>query len=168
MTVFLAQSDIDPVTKKPKLSLGSEHNRARFADYLRANPKIRFRIEPLTPESKKQRGFYEGAVVPLIAYYQEGFDHTSNHDCQEVRGWLAREFNGEMKEIGGELVKVAKSTKGQLNKGFLERVLDWMNEQGYKTELLMPEDYKNWKAKIFPFGGPENYIDYLLQIGKLR
>ena len=104
----------------------------------------------------------------MVTYYQEGFDHTNHHDCKEIREWLGREFNGEFKSIGGKMQKVAKSTKGELNRGFIERVLDWMQENGYQTELLMPEDYKNWKAKIFPFGGPDNYIDYLLEIKKLK
>jgi hypothetical protein len=160
--VFLA------VSNEGKLSLGSPENRARFADFLKANNGMRFRIEPITPESKKQRNFFEGAVVPLIAYYQEGFDHTNSHDCKVIREWLKLEFHGEFRVVAGKSIKMAKSTKGELNRGFLEAVLDWAGGEGYQTELLLPVDYKLWKDTIYPYGGPDNYIDYLLEIGKLR
>ena len=167
MSTFYAQSEIG-ADGKPKLSMGSEHNRARFATDLKKNPGARYKIERLTPESRQQRGFYEGAVIPLIAYYQEGFDHNEWHDCKEVRNWLSREFNGEFRVMAGTSVKMAKSTKGELNRGLLERVLDWMGENGYKIELLNPERYKKWKNEVYPYGGPESYIDYLVECGELR
>lgn len=155
-------------SKNGKFSMGSEENAKRFLDFLKKNNGIRFKIDPLTPESRKQRSFFEGAVVPLIVYYQEGWDYKDSDDCKKMRGWLKNEFWAEFRIIGGKSVKVAKSTKGELNKGFLEAVIDWMNDQGYQTELLMPADYKHWKNKVFPFGGPDNYIDYLLEIKKLK
>lgn len=161
--VFWAES-----TQEGKFSMGSEDNAKRFRDFLKKNPGIRFKIDPLTPESNKQRGFYEGGVVPLITYYQDGLDYHKWEDCKQVRSWLNLAFNGEFKVIGGQSVKVPKSTKGVLNKGFLERILDWMEENGYQTELLVPSDYKYWRDAIFSTGGPDNYIDYLLSIGKLR
>jgi len=156
------------MSKDGKFSMGTEHNAIRFREFLKKNPNMRFKIDPLTPESNKQRAFFEGAVIPLITYYQEGFDYNSYEDCKTVRDWLKTELNGEFKVIAGHSVKVAKSTKGELNKGFLERVLDWMQDNGYQTELLLPEDYKKWRDEIFPWGGPENYIDYLLETKKLK
>lgn len=161
-TIFWAQS------KNGKFSMGSEHNAIRFKEFLKKNPDIRFKIDPLTPESNKQRGFFEGGVVPLITYYQEGFDYNNWEDCKKVRDWLKIEFNGEFRVIAGKSVKLSKSTKGQLNKGFLENVIDWATENGYQTELLLPKDYEHWRDEIFPFGGPESYLDYLLEIKKLK
>ncbi len=106
--------------------------------------------------------------MPLIAYYQENIDHRDPEDLRIVREWLKIEFHGKYITMGGKAVKVAKSTKGELNKGFLERVIDWAGEQGYQTELLLPEDYKYWKDKVYPNGGPEHYIDYLVECGKLK
>lgn len=160
--IFWAQS------KDGKFSLGSEFNAIRFREFLRKNPNIRFKIDPITPESNKQRNFFEGAVVPLVTYYQEGYDYHEGEDCRVVRDWLKTELNGEFRTIAGKAVKIAKSTKGELNRGFLERVIDWMTDNGYQTELLMPADYKKWRDEIFPFGGPETYIDYLLEINKLN
>ena len=163
--VFLAQSD---PTGNGKLSLGSDHNRARFADFLKANPGIRLRIEAITPESWKQRKMFEGAYVPFVAYFQENMDYNDSDDCQKVRDWLKIEFNGTFITMGGKAIKVPKSTKGELNRGFMERVLDWMGENGMPIELLSPVEYKNWHNKIRPYGGPASYLDYLVSVGKLR
>lgn len=166
--VFNAIVEINPETGKGRLSLGSDHNRARFADFLTAHVGSRVRIEPITPESKKQRDFFEGAVVPFVAFFQENLSWEDPEDLRTVREWLKIEFNGKFITLGGRSVKVAKSTKGELNRGFIERVLDWCGEQGYPTDLLLPEDYKHWKAKVFPYGGPKSYIGYLVECGKLR
>jgi len=161
MTVFLAKSD------KGNLSLGSNYNRARFSQFLKDNDGIRLRIEPETPENRKQRKFFEGAVVPLIAYYQEGKDYRNPDDLDEIREWLKMEFNPKMVVVSGKTQKVAGSTKGKLQDGFLEKVLDWITDQSYKTELLKPEDYKYWKDTIYAFGGPADYISYLISLNKL-
>lgn len=148
--------------------MGSEYNRLRLKQDLRQHTGSRYKIERVTPESNKQRRFFEGAVLPLIAYYQEGMHYENSSDLEKVREWLKIEFNGEMVVIKGKAIKVGGSTKGKLNTGFLERVIDWAESQGYQTELLNPAEYKHWHAAIFPFGGPDNYIDYLLELGKLK
>ncbi len=161
MPTFQAQS------KDGRLSLGSAYNRQRFQQFLTENPNARLKIEPLLPESIKQRGFFEGAVVPLIAYYQEDLDHRNDEDCSRVREWLKIEFNPQMVVIDDKVHKVPGSTKGKLQEGFLEKVMDWMTDQGYKVELLNPDDYKDWRDRIFPHGGPDNYIDYLAELNRL-
>lgn len=166
--VFLAQSEIDPTTGKGRLSMGSDHNRARFADFLRENPGVRLRIEAITPESGKQRRFFEGAIVPFVTFFQENMDWNDKDDLERVRNWLKIEFNGGFVTIGGKALKVPKSTKGELNRGLLERITDWLGEQGYPTQLLMPSDYKAWNDKVRPYGGPRTYIDYLIECGKLK
>lgn len=165
--VFLATSEIGP-DRKGKLSLGSPANRARFADFLTANPGIRLRIEAMTPESPKQRKYFEGAVVPFIAFFQENIDYNDADDLRRVRDWIMLEFNASYLTIGGKALKVPKTSKGELGRGLLERILDWCGEQGYPTEFLLPETYKDWNDRVRPDGGPETYLDYLVSIGKLR
>lgn len=164
---FLAISEIGN-DGKAKLSLGSEHNRARFADFLKANPGIRLRIEPITPESRKQRAYFEGAIIPFVTFFQENLNHKDADDLAKVRDWLKIEFNGAFITLGGKAVKVPKSTKGELNRGFLERIMDWCGEQGYPIDMLVPDDFKKWRDTVRPYGGPDDYIDYLVQCGKLR
>lgn len=161
-TVFWGQA------KDGKLSMGSEYNANRFKDFLRTHDGLRFKIDPLTPESNKQRNFFEGGVISLITYYQENLDYRDWRHCRKVRDWLLNEFSGEFVVIAGKSVRTRKTSRGELNKGLLDRILEWMDEQGYQTELLLPGNYKYWKDIIFPAGGPDNYIDYLLSIGKLR
>lgn len=167
MSTFWATAEIGK-DGKPRLSLGSDHNRARFADFLRKNVGVRIKIDPFTPESGKQRKFFEGAVVPLVAFYQENIDYRDYGDLKMVREWLKTEFNGKLITMGGRSVRLAKSTKGALNRGFLERVMDWMGEQGYQIEFLLPERYKDWHDRIYPSGGPKTYIEYLVKSGELR
>lgn len=157
-------------SKDGGFDLGSEFNRNRLKIDLRKNIGSRYKIERITPESDKQRRFFEGAVVPLVTFFQEGMSHEEPEDNRKVRDWLKIEFNGELVIIQGKSVKVAKSTKGQLNKGFLDRVIDWI-EESYGVDraiVLNPEDYKHWHDVIFPNGdGPDNYIDYLVELKKL-
>jgi hypothetical protein len=131
---------------------------------------MRFEITPLTPESTKQRKFFEGAVVPLVVFFQEGMDHRNTEDLRRMREALKIEFNGEFVPVGSKGVKkIGKSTKGELNKGFLNRVIEWI-EDSYGVdpkEVLNPKEYEKWRDEIFPYGGPDNYVDYLVSIGKL-
>ena len=146
------------------------YSRARFKQFLVEHPGIRLTITAELPESGRLRRHFEGAVVPLIAFYQEGMDHRSSDDRRKIREWLKEEFNGEMVEIGGRVHTVAKSTKGRavLNP-FVERVIDWLTENyAPPAEALDPEKFKHWRDTVFPLGGPETYIDYLVELHILK
>lgn len=155
-------------TKEGTLSFGT-YTRSKLKDFIKKNPNMPFEIVPVLPESNKQRGFFEGAVVPLVTYYQSGLDFRNKSDVAKVREWLKLEFNGEIVNILGKQVKIAKSTKRQLNQGFLERVIGWL-EENYSSpiESLNPEKYKHWRDTIYPMGGPDTYIEYLQEIGILQ
>lgn len=147
----------------------NDYTRGLFVEMLKANEGARLEIIKLTPESDNIRAYFEGAVVPFITFHQEGMSHKDSRDCRKVREWLKDEFNGEMVIVAGKAKRITASTIGRL-KDFIEKCMDWMGEQGYKIELLNPDDYKRWRDEIFPMGEPEdpdNYIDYLVSIGKL-
>jgi hypothetical protein len=146
------------------------HNRAKFMQFLKDNPGVRLKITPELPESGRLRRYFEGAIVPLIAFYQEGMDHRNSQDRRNIREWLKEEFNGEMINIGGTMHLVGHTTKGNAQlKPFVERVLDWMDENyAPPAEALDPERFKTWRDTIFPFGGPDNFIDYNVETGILR
>ena len=59
----------------------------------------------------------------------------------------------------------AKSTKGRVAlQSFLENVLAWLVENyAPPVEALDPEAFKVWRDTVFPSGGPDNYIDYLVE-----
>lgn len=145
------------------------HTKRDLKKYIKENPGQPFKIVPDFPESINQRKFFESAICQLVAYYHEGLDHRKNGDVNTVRDWLKMEFNGEYVELNGKANKIAKSTKGQLNKGFLERVEGYIYENyAPPPEALNPEKYKHWRDTVYPYGGPDNYIDYLVEIGILK
>ncbi len=150
------------------LNLG-QRNSAIFLDFVHNNPNVPWKLTPVLPESNKQRRFLEGAVLPLIAYYQEGFDHRKPEDVRKVRDWMKEEFSGEMVVIGGKAHLVPRSTKGrEALQAFLERVLGWLQENyDPPVEALDPARFKEWRDTVFPYGGPDNYIDYLIEVGVL-
>lgn len=156
-------------TKEGKLDFGP-YNRARFMQYLKDNGPLRLKITPELPESGKMRRFYEGAVVPLVCFYQHNFDHRNAEHRRQVREWMKEEFNGELVNINGIIHTVAKSTKGRAVLGpFVERVIDWLNDNyDVPAEALDPERYKTWRDTIFPYGGPDTYIDYLVSLNLLK
>lgn len=160
MSVFLAQS-VDG-----RLSLGSEYNASRFRDDLKKNSGARYRIERLTPESREMRGFFEGAVVPLCCYYQEGMDHRNNEDIKTMRSILKLEFCGKDVLFDGKIHRVEDTSKGAKKlKKLIEDTIDWLNDQGGQVEVLNPNEYKKWRDTIFPFASeqePDNYIDFLV------
>lgn len=144
-----------------------ERNRGLFKQWLKENPGSLCKITPILPESNKQRRYLEGAVIPLVTYYQEGRNHRSSADRDVVREWLKLEFNSETVHIGPDKeVRIAKSTRGReaLNK-FLEAVVEWLQDN-YEppVEALNPDNFKRWKAEVFsdPAEG-DNYIDYLVE-----
>ncbi len=151
-------------------NFGSDFNRGRFVDWSRKNKGQRAGISLLVPESIDQRGFFEGGVCRLVAFFQEGMIHTNNKDVKTVREWLKVHFNGEYVVIAGKSEKMGGSTKNELNNGFLDRVIDWIEEEyGVdRSQVLDPKEYDMWKDTIFPYGGPDNFIDYLVSIGRLQ
>jgi hypothetical protein len=72
------------------------YNRGKFMQFLKEHPGIRLKITAELPESGRLRRYYEGAVVPLIIFYQEGLDHRDGEHRRKVREWLKQEFNGAL------------------------------------------------------------------------
>ena len=145
------------------------YTQMKLNHYAKDNPNAPFEIRQIMPESNKQRGFFEGAICPLVAYYQEGMDYRNSENIREVREWLKVEFNGDFVTIGGKSNKVAQSTKNKLSDGFLERVIEYLIENyAPPYEALDPKKFRDWKDRIYPYGGPEDYLSYLKEINILK
>lgn len=141
----------------------SEYERAKFKTFLKENPGMRLQIEPMMPESKKQRGFYHGAVIVLWAYL-DGKDYRDGLVLDQLHEIAKQEFNGEVIVVNGKAHKVSKSTKGLLNKGYLERVIDYLAENyGIDPGLaLNPALYEKYRDEIYPFTDKyDTFIDYM-------
>lgn len=145
----------------------SDYNRMRMRDWCKKNHGRLIKISAKHVESPEQRRWFEGGLIPFIAYHQDNMDHHSSDDLHRVREWLKLEFNADIVVLGGKTHTIAQSTKGALNEGIIENILAWCEDQGMKTELLDPNIYKKWRDSIRPFGGPENFIDYLVKLKKL-
>ena len=145
-----------------------ERNRALFKQYLKAHPGVLLKITPMLPESSKQRRYFEGALVPLITYFQEGMDHHNSDDRADIRDWLKMEFNGHTIFIAGKTHKVGKSTRGRemLNR-FVEDVVGWLQDNyAPPAQALEPASFKKWRDTVMD--GPDNYIDWLVLEGVLK
>ena len=147
-----------------------ERNRVYFKQWLKANPGALLKITNVLPESNKQRRYFEGAIVPLIAHYQTGMRHDSADDRRTVREWLKLEFNGEGVMLAGKMHRVGKSTKGRdALQPFLERVITWLVENyAPSQEALDPAAYQRWVDMADLVGAPTSYIEYLVECGVLQ
>lgn len=147
----------------------SDFTKRKLKFFIRENPGMIFELNPRMPESSSQRGWFEGALLPLICFYQVGMDHRDSKDVVTVREWVKIEFLGDIVTIHGKSHRIAKSTRNQLNLGFLERVVAWL-EENYAPphEALDPKTFKHWRDAIFPYGGPDNFLEYLVEIKILK
>lgn len=145
---------------KPKVIHHAKHNIGK-----------RFILEDLEPESKKQRGFFEGAVIPMWVYL-DGNDHRSSIRQKQYHELAKEEFNPEIIIYLGKQKKVAGSTKGKLNgeNGMINKVIDFLEEQYAikREEVLLPSKYKHWKDTIYPYKCADNYVDYLVETKQLK
>lgn len=134
----------------------------------RAGRRIRLTIEEVTPESRNLRRFYHGAIIPLWAHL-DGKDYQDSAVLAEFHEVAKNEFNPKMIVVSGKAYKVGRSSKGKDLQPFVERVIDFLTEQyGIDPmEVLNPETYKDWNDRIYPYGGPDTFIGYLLSVKKL-
>ena len=52
---------------------------------------------------------------------------------------------------------------------FVGRVMGWLNEDyAPPPEAIDPERFKHWRDTVFPYGGPDTYIDYLVSLNILK
>ena len=154
-------------TAEGGIDTGSDFMRAKFRDWLKKNAGQRIQIDAVLPESPKQRRWYHGALIPLACYYQDNFDYRDHTDRKRMHEWLKHEFNAEIVIVRDKAHKVAKTTKGELNKGYIERVMDWMGENGADLTILDPKLYKHCRDAVFPYTNYDTFIDYLIDIGRL-
>lgn len=123
------------------LEFKSDYHQALFKDFLKENVGTMLDIKLHSGElSTEQRGYFEGAIVPAVAEFQ-------NMEIEEARELLKKEFNGRyIFDTKGKAHKVGISTT-KLNKKafseFLERIIQWMSENG--VPIPDPELFKEFK-----------------------
>jgi len=152
-----------------RISLGHDLNRERVRLWCKENEGARLEISAMLPESKKQRRFYHGAVIPLWSYL-DGKDYRDSQVLADLHELAKLEFNGAIIVVGGKTRKVGRSTKGALRDGYLERVIEYLEENyGIKRqEFLDPKDYKYFRDAVYMTGEYDCYIDYLIGKGVFK
>lgn len=156
--------------KSGAIHMPSEFTRMAFKRHLVNNEGAIFDVVKRTPEeSRSMRKFYHGAVITLWAYL-DGKDYKDSALLEAMHEIAKVEFNGDFMRIEGKLKRYGKSTIGSLNEGFLNRVIEHLVENyGIdQSTVLDPKLYKKWKNEVWPFGGPETFIDYLIELKLLR
>ena len=125
-------------------------------------------LERKKRESRKQRGFYYGAVLPVWAYLND-MDWRDKEVIDELHEIAKQQFNGALVVVDGTSHKIGKSTRQGALQSVIDGVIDHLeSEYGIKRqECLDPEAYLYWKDVIFPTGSHDYYISYLSTIEKL-
>lgn len=151
----------------------SKYNKAFLHDFClkKENANKVIVIQDRIPESRKQRKYYFGAVLPLLAYLN-GWNHRQSKAIDWLHEEMKREFNGSIEKLAGRNVKVSRSTKGLLGEndqeqsGYLERVIGYIEENfGIdRMKVLNPDHYKHFVNEIFSFEDYDDYIDYLVEL----
>lgn len=166
MVVFIA------VAKEDGGLQMSEYQRQSFRQFLKDNAgrKVRLELEKEYVESRKQRKMYHGAYLPLWAYL-DGKDYKDAHVLADMHEAAKMEFNPQVVVIHGKAVTIGGSTRGELNKGFMDRFLNnLIDNYGIDpAKVLNPDHYKHFRDAIWPFTEKyDTYIDYLRDLKLLE
>lgn len=161
---------ITGIFKNGKLSFGDAERTKKAVWFFTKHTGERFWLDLMLPkESRQQRKFYHGAVIKLWIYL-DGKDYKDSELQDKYHEWAKQEFNGESFTISGKTKIIGGSTKGKLNKGYIDRIIDFLEEQ-YGIDRFMvldPKQYKYFNDVVYMNGEHEDYIDYLKALGRLK
>lgn len=154
------------IVKNGEMKVQSEVMRDRFKIFLKNHEGARIEFVPVIPESRNQRRFYHGAVIPLWTYL-DGKDYKDSEVLVQQHEIAKLEFNSALVESNGKVYKIPQSSKNRLATGFIEAIIGYLKDNyGIDSDkVLNPETYKQWRDEIYPFeGGPETFIDFMISI----
>lgn len=136
---------------------------------MKENEGAVYEIKRRTKESRNIRRFFEGGLVPLYLFYTGREWHSGvNHDL--ARDEIKRGFNGDdrINPITGKMEVYGKSTVGELKRITLE-LEQWLGENYQMPfEAVDSERYLHWRDAVFPYGGPDDYVDYLCELSIIK
>ncbi len=110
-----------------------------------------FTLEVSPYESKSERKFFEGAIVPYFCSLIEPYEPRNGEDRGKVREMLKQEFGGEVvPSLSGGVTKVCVTSKGQIKK-ILEGVTNYLETHG--NPIPDPKLYIRWRDELLaPMG----------------
>lgn len=128
---------------------------------------IRAQIVPLTIESRKQRKYLMGALLPLWVYL-DGGDHKDSEMCGRYFEDFKLEYFPEAIKIKGKVKLFGKSSKGsKMLSAVIDRMIDMLVEHyglEYGSPVLLPDVYKNFRDELFSTGPWESFLDYAISM----
>lgn len=152
------------------IEMGEPQYRKLLAE-LKQNPNTPIVISSLLPESRQQRRYLEGGLIPLFVFFQ-GNDYTDLSVIKDAREDIMREVLGYTRYnmVRGVTEKYALSSKGRDN---LNKVCEWLLDYlvvnfQCPDKALDPETFKWWKDVELMKSAPDVFIDYLLELNILK
>ncbi len=115
------------------------------------------------PESRQQRKFLHGALIPLWCYYDNN-DYKDSEVLERYFDDFMLENFPEVLKIHGKVKTFGKSSKGSamLNK-VTERIIDMLvADYGleYTSPALLPATFIEWRDELASFSN-EHFLEYM-------
>lgn len=137
------------VQQKDGKTAMTDFQRADFHDYCKMHPKAVFRLEPSeNPVSDEMRGYYYGAVQPMLKVLVPEWAELTSDELHEV---LKKEFNffEAWNSVTKRVERFGRSVMAEdrLNRKaieFVSRIADWV-ETNYDQTLPNPEEWKRFR-----------------------
>jgi hypothetical protein len=130
-----------------------EYWKGRIAFAVKANDgkPIRAIIETVTPESRQQRKYLHGCILPLLVYL-DGQDYRNDEILDYYFQFLKTEFTPELLKINGKIQTFGKSTKGsKALRNFIDRLQDFLHDEygiSYDNKAISTDAYKEWRDTL--------------------
>lgn len=146
----------------------SEFNRKKLRQAVKDNGRpIKGYISTTMPESRKQRGYLMGGLIPLLVYL-DGNDYKDKDMLDFYFQEYKKELQPEFVTINGTPRKRGKSTKGSesLNQ-FIEKLQEFLAEQygiDHNCPAINPEEYKKFRDEIYFDSEYEDFISYAVDM----
>lgn len=153
----------EPYKDSFKLTIPSEYNRFALKEMVRTGKTTLFELIPRIRSSKNQRGYLEGAVVPVYAYWQYGLDPRLPSKDIDIRDLFKADFWYDViKKRDGSPRKTLKSWSKQQNQ-VLDKYTEWANENG--APVPNEQLYKLWEDVYSMDTRWSHYWDWLEFLG---
>ncbi len=139
-----------------------EYHLKKIKEAVKDGP-VRAQIETIVPESRQQRKYLHGSLIPLwIAL--DGNDYKNQEINDFYFEQMKREFSPEAIKIHGKIQIRGKSSRGAKALNTLtEKLIDMMVEEyglKYDSEVLKPANFEKFRDELYMTGTWDSYLDY--------
>lgn len=127
----------------------SDHNRAHFRQWLKDNPGKPFKFETLDKVSTNLRGYYFGAVLPLVrstCAAWENLEAPELHDVLKKMFFYFETYNPKTQRterFGRSVMSDSEWNNTKKAMQFLEIIQDYLGNCG--IEMPDSAEFKRWK-----------------------